>query len=189
MCFQEQRLPLVQKLTVAPIQHNVLTVMMCIRWVVLFLRVCAHKMHLEWNSCSTLFRTWQFKVVHLLKSSLATQVGLNLSVKGLMGLMFSAPLQLTRRSPTNGADLVNLRKHDSAWYNDAIHEGIHSAAGCERGFSRPWFQWANRCDANGRSNALISRETIAVLGVTISKKASQRCGKSQDSLIAKRLVI
>jgi hypothetical protein len=69
---------------------------------------------------------------------------------------------------------------DSAWYNDAMHE---SDAGCERGFSRPLFEWANalfvelvesavgdRCDANGRSNVLISRDIIAVLGVTISKK-------------------
>jgi hypothetical protein len=75
---------------------------------------------------------------------------------------------------------------DSAWYNDAMYEGLHSVEECERGFSRPWSERANCCDVNGLSNALISRETIAVLGATISKKKSfaTLCGKSQDSLIA-----
>jgi hypothetical protein len=53
--------------------------------------------------------------------------------------------------------------------NDAMHESVNSTHGCQGGFSRDWFEWSNalfvvlvetalgeRCDAKGRSDALIS---------------------------------
>jgi meiotically up-regulated gene 157 (Mug157) protein len=53
--------------------------------------------------------------------------------------------------------------------NDVMHESVPSTTGCEGGFSREWFEWANalfvvlvetalgqRCDATGRQHALVS---------------------------------
>jgi meiotically up-regulated gene 157 (Mug157) protein len=62
-----------------------------------------------------------------------------------------------------------IRQSLDAGCNDAMHESVNSTHGCEGGFSRPWFEWSNalfvvlvetalgeRCDAKGRSDALIS---------------------------------